>query len=43
MFNLLKGNFEAGKQAIAWQLFQCDLTWRVLPKRTSAILLKGNL
>ena len=39
---LLKGKTEGGKQAIAWQLFQCDLTWRLLPKRTSAILLKGN-
>jgi hypothetical protein len=39
---LLKGKTEGGKQAIAWQLIQCDLAWRLLPKRTSAILLKGN-
>jgi hypothetical protein len=30
------------KRAIAWKLIQCDLAWRLLPKRTSAILLKGN-
>ena len=39
---LLKGKSEGGKQAIAWKLIQCDLAWRLLPKRTSAILLKGN-
>ncbi len=38
----LRENLEVVKRAIAWKLIQCDLAWRLLPKRTSAILLKGN-
>ena len=35
-------NLKVVKRAIAWQLIQCDLGWRLLPNPTSQFLLKGN-